>query len=144
MNKIAPEEQNSQGRITRKQFLLSFWWLAAGVLLLQIAGAIRWLLWPKRKEDVLNALNIPAGNIADYKIGDVVRFEDGKFFISKVSGDAVLAMSWRCTHLGCPSFWESDQESYDSIKATGKIACLVTAKSLIGWALGTVVLCRDR
>ena len=124
MSKNNQENPANRSPITRKQFLLSFWWLAAGVLLLQIAGAVGWLLWPKKRNDnLLNTGDIAAGNITDYQVGDVVRFENGKFFISKVRDDAILAMSWACTHLRCPSFWEPDNDSLDSMKEKGRIGC---------------------
>ena len=41
-----------------------------------------------------------AGHVTDFKVGDVKKIREGKFFISRVP-EGFFALCWKCPHLGC-------------------------------------------
>ena len=51
------------------------------------------------------------GNIKDFEPGRIYPFTSGKFYIYKFDDGGVIAISYRCTHLGCTiNFSESDDK----------------------------------
>lgn len=111
--------------VTRREFLSWTWWAIAGVLLLETGLGLSWSLWarrPKIRPGQFGSL-LSAGNVNDYQIGDVRLIEKGKFFVSKVEENGYLALYRKCPHLGCPVPWDANEQSWDSLKDTGKFWC---------------------
>lgn len=112
-------------RITRREFLSWTWWGIVGIIALEATVGLIWALWarkPKVKPGQFGS-TLLAGNINELQVGDVKLVEKGKFFISKVEENGVLALYRKCPHLGCPVPWAPDEESLDSIKAEGQFHC---------------------
>ena len=63
-----------------------------------------------------------AGNVSDFEVGSVTYFLDGRFYISRLPG-GLLAVYRKCTHLGCVVPWRPDEQSEDSLAASGRFNC---------------------
>ncbi len=119
--------KTSQGgvRITRREFLSWTWWGIIGIIALETTVGLIWSLWarkPKVKPGQFGSMFL-AGNISDYQVGDVKLIEKGKFFISKVDENGILALYRKCPHLGCPVPWTTEEPSLDNIQAIGQFHC---------------------
>ncbi|MSQ31826.1 MAG: cytochrome B6 [Dehalococcoidia bacterium] len=117
--------QNGGVRVTRREFLSWTWWGIVGLIALESTVGLLWALWakkPKVKPGQFGS-NLSAGNINEMQVGDIKLVEKGKFFISKVEENGVLALYRKCPHLGCPVPWAPDEPTWDSIQAQGKFHC---------------------
>ena len=100
------EEHNGSPR-SRRNFLR--YGMVAGIaaLLANAAAALGYFLWPRQ----VGAFGgtIVAGRLADFPRGTVSRIRDGRFYIAHVD-EGLLALYWKCTHLGCTVPWQPDED----------------------------------
>ena len=100
-----------------------FRWAGWGTLMLllaQFSAGFVGFFWPKK----VGAFGgeISAGAVSDLKLGDVRVFQEGKFYLSRVP-EGVLALWWKCPHLGCTVPWKPNDPSMDSIQGQGRFNC---------------------
>ncbi len=84
-------------------------WGSAFIFFAQSALASLAMFWPRRITGF--GSKIDAGPVADYPIGSVTKFRDGKFWLSRLD-TGVIALYWRCTHLGCTVPWRPDEDRF--------------------------------
>jgi cytochrome b6-f complex iron-sulfur subunit len=65
---------------------------------------------------------ISAGAVTDFQVGEVKVIQEGKFYISRVP-QGVLALWWKCPHLGCTVPWKPDDPSMDQLANKGRFNC---------------------
>lgn len=73
------------------------------------AGVVR-LAWPNKTGDFGSALTVPATNIPPVD-GTPFQFQRGKFYVVHNS-DGLLALYWKCPHLGCTVPWAPNFEQF--------------------------------
>lgn len=103
-----PKEQSGMEKeVSRRGFLRGFMWGTLGLLLAEIAGAGLALFWPKKIKGFGSVVR--AGSLDDFPVGSVTRVRDGRFYIARLSENELIALYWKCPHLGCTvPFKESD------------------------------------
>jgi cytochrome b6-f complex iron-sulfur subunit len=76
--------------------------------------------WPKK----VGAFGgeILAGNVTDFNVGDVKLVQDAKSYVSMVP-EGIVALWWKCPHLGCTVPWKPDDPSMDDLAAKGRFNC---------------------
>src|SRR5918999_5792534 len=76
--------------------------------------------WPKK----VGAFGgeILGGAVDELKIGDVKMLQAGKCYLSRVP-EGVLALWWKCPHLGCTVPWKPDDPSMDELAGKGRFNC---------------------
>ena len=86
------------------------WALFASLLATLGASAAAFLayFYPKKVGTFGSKVVVP-GTPADYPAGSVTRFREGKFYLSHVP-EGMLALYWKCKHLGCTVPWKPDEE----------------------------------
>ncbi|HEX8231569.1 MAG TPA: ubiquinol-cytochrome c reductase iron-sulfur subunit [Chloroflexia bacterium] len=104
-------EDTAGGRVaqTGRRDLLK--WGLFGSLLLMLGGfgqAFIMFFYPK-KVGVFGSRVPVEGTVADYPVGSVVPIREGKFYLSHVP-EGLLALYWKCKHLGCTVPWRPDEE----------------------------------
>lgn len=79
-------------------------------LLLLLNGCAELLIpfYPKKQSQFGRTINVP-GSLDDYPVGSVTIIREGKFYLSHVP-DGLLALYWKCTHLGCTVPYKPDEE----------------------------------
>ena len=92
---------------TRRGLLAFFGWSTIALVSLQATVAFLFYFWP-RKTSSFGGL-VSAGNAADYKVGDVKYFVEGKFYLSRLD-EGFIALYQRCPHVGCTVPWRPDFE----------------------------------
>jgi cytochrome b6-f complex iron-sulfur subunit len=93
---------------TRRDFLK---WGLFGSLLLMLGGfgqAFLMYFYPRKVGTFGGKVTVP-GSVDDYPVGTVERIREGKFYLSHVP-EGLLALYWKCKHLGCTVPWREDEE----------------------------------
>ena len=55
---------------------------------------------------------IEAGPVDSFKPNSVTPFRGGRFFLARLEDGGFIAISLRCTHLGCSINWEEDRKRF--------------------------------
>src|SRR4051794_26612749 len=105
---------------SRRQLLRWFGWTTLLVILGEMAAGFLPFFWP-RKVGAFGG-TVLAGVVTDYKVGEVKKITEGKFYISRVP-EGFLALWQKCPHLGCTVPWIENDKSEDSVEATGRFNC---------------------
>jgi len=95
-------ETQQRGRVTRRMWFRWVGWGAILAVLLQWSLGFVGFFTPKR----LGAFGgtVVAGQVADFKVGDVKVIREGKFYVTRVP-EGFFALYWKCPHLGCTVPW---------------------------------------
>lgn len=88
------------------------------VLAAEALGCVVAFAWPTREPRRW----IYAGRPAELAIGEPVRVAAGAFFVVRLP-EGVVALSDRCTHLGCHVAWRPLDPSEDGLGTHGRFAC---------------------
>jgi cytochrome b6-f complex iron-sulfur subunit len=92
---------------TRRNFLAFAGWGTMLIISIQAAIAFIVFFWPRK----LGTFGGPvsAGAPADFQVGDVKYFVEGKFYMSRLE-EGFIALYQRCVHLGCTVPWRPEFE----------------------------------
>ncbi len=107
--------------ITRRDWLRISIWGGICIVTAQTLAATVASLWPKTQAGGFGSV-ITAGMVDDYQVGSVTVFPKGHFYLSRVDS-GFLALSWKCTHLGCVVPFQTDQPSLDKLAPLGRFNC---------------------
>ncbi len=99
---------------TRRGFLKKLWIGLGIVALLEIAGTIAAYLWPgNRKADAEPVGRIiTAGPADDFEKDSVTAFRRGQFYLVRLADGGFMALSRKCTHLGCTVPWVASEKKF--------------------------------
>lgn len=107
----APPVSAADG-ITRRQALRSGMFATVGAFFGTIAGGSAAMFWPIKLTGFGGIIPVPK-KLNEIKMGEVVTVREGKFYLTR-SEDGLMALYWKCVHLGCTVPWN---------EAQGKFAC---------------------
>ena len=99
--------------VSRRSFL-NVLWTALGLAAL---AEFLWLafsfLWPAKPggESQANTV-VPAGSLASFEPGTVTAFQKGEFYLVRLDDGGLLALSCKCTHLGCTVPWVEKEKKF--------------------------------
>lgn len=104
-----------------RRTLLRFvgWGTLLGIVGQWTAGA-GIFFWPKKVGAFGGEVN--AGDLASFNVGDVKLIQNGKCYVSRVP-EGVLALWWKCPHLGCTVPWKPDDPTMDNLASKGRFNC---------------------
>ncbi|HEY8450338.1 MAG TPA: Rieske (2Fe-2S) protein, partial [Bacillota bacterium] len=88
----------AEGDLTRRDFLRIGLFGTALLFLGQIAGTFATYFWPRKVGAFGGQINL--GHYSRYPAGTVTKVDAGKFYLVHHPTDGLLAIYWRCTHLG--------------------------------------------
>lgn len=109
MSQAGAERRGESRGITRRGLLRDAMWASAGAFAVQAALTGLAMFWPRRVEGFGSIID--AGPVENYPVGTVTRVRDGRFYISRLP-EGVLALYWRCPHLGCTVPWVESQRLF--------------------------------
>jgi cytochrome b6-f complex iron-sulfur subunit len=109
VKKAANQKENG-----RRSFLTKLWY-ALGIIALAefMAVAFAYLRPGKSKpggEDT-NAV-VAAGDVESFALNSVTAFVRGRFYLARLADGGVLALSRKCTHLGCTIPWMAQDNKF--------------------------------
>jgi cytochrome b6-f complex iron-sulfur subunit len=99
--------------VTRRQTLRRLWRVLGLVALVEAAAAVGLFLWPRKAKPRAGAFGgvITAGPVDLFEPGTVTAFAKGQFYLVRLEDGGFLALSRKCTHLGCTVPWnEADRK----------------------------------
>lgn len=103
-NEVQPE--------SRRSFLNKIWIGLGALAGIEVLGiSINFLLHSSKKKIDL-ASYVVAGKVDDFKPNSVTPFRSGRFYLSRLSDGGFLAMSLKCTHLGCSVGWNESKNKF--------------------------------
>ena len=99
---------------SRRSFLARIWiGLGIAALLQFLAGAAFFLLSGRKRTDENRPQRIKAGTITDFTPGSVTIIAKGHLYLSRLDDGGFLAISQKCTHLGCAVPWMAERKQFE-------------------------------
>jgi cytochrome b6-f complex iron-sulfur subunit len=83
--------------------------LAAVAEFLGVTGAY---LWPRRGEGGGGRGIVEAGPVGEFTPASVTAFPQGRFYLVRLADGGFLALSSKCSHLGCAVPWSEKDSSF--------------------------------
>jgi cytochrome b6-f complex iron-sulfur subunit len=106
--------RKTKKNMPRRNFLKILWaglgLAAIGELLLIIVTFFRPA--PKKKTETSAFSVIDAGSTSTYEPGTVTTFARGQFYLVCLEDGGLLALSAKCTHLGCIVPWDKENKKF--------------------------------
>jgi cytochrome b6-f complex iron-sulfur subunit len=104
-------EDTAGGRVATKPRRDILKWGLFGSLLVMLGGFTIGFLdyFYPRKVGAFGGKITVQGTVSDYPLNSVTAVREGKFYVSHVP-DGLLALYWKCKHLGCTVPWKNDEE----------------------------------
>lgn len=101
-------------RIDRRGFLYRLWLVMGGVALAEMLWIVVSFLRPRAKDagDKTAESEVVAGPVEQFKPDSVTAFQRGRFYLVRLADGELLALSRRCTHLGCTVPWDPTQRVF--------------------------------
>jgi cytochrome b6-f complex iron-sulfur subunit len=100
--------------VSRRRFLNLLWTalgLAALAEFLWLAFSFLWPAKPGGAEGRADTV-VPAGALASFQPGTVTAFQRGEFYLVRLEDGGLLALSCKCTHLGCTVPWVEKEKKF--------------------------------
>ena len=107
-------EKNSTDSGSRRSFIRKLW-SGLGILAgFEFAAVIFGFLFSGKgnKNVFVPKQLIDAGPVNSYKKNSVTVFRGGRFYLTRLEDGGFIAVSLRCTHLGCSIEWEKDKNRF--------------------------------
>ena len=99
---------------SRRSFISRVWTLLGLAALLQLlAGAVFFLSSGRKKAGGKEAEKLLAGTVADFPPGSVTLILKGHLYLSRLDDGGFLAISRKCTHLGCAVPWVDERKQFE-------------------------------
>jgi cytochrome b6-f complex iron-sulfur subunit len=95
---------------TRRTFTRNATLGATGVVLAELGAGFLYFFWPNQTGEFGSALIVPAESVPE-PMAAPYRDTAGKFYLVHTE-DGLLAMYWKCVHLGCTVPWNPAEELF--------------------------------
>ena len=103
----------SEATSTRRGFLGRLWLWLSGLAMLEGLWITATILRPRPlRTDTDDDAIVVAGPVDRFEAGSVTAFPAGKFYLSRLPDGGFLALSRRCTHLGCTVPWVEEESRF--------------------------------
>ena len=106
--------RDASAEVSRRSFLNVLW----GALGLAALAEFVWLavsfLRPAKAGSATSAAHtvVPAGAVASFAPGTATAFQRGEFYLVRLDDGGILALSCKCTHLGCTVPWVEKEKKF--------------------------------
>ena len=99
---------------SRRGFLTNIWTGLGVIALLQfLSGAAFFLTSGRKRADKKTAELLEAGPIENFPSGSVTLIRNGNLYLSRLEDGGFLAISKKCTHLGCAVPWVAERKQFE-------------------------------
>ena len=96
----------------RRSFLLKIWLVLGGIALAEFVWVVVSFFRPRQNNRPRNDTIMTAGKVGDYAFNSVTAFPRGQFYLTRIDDGGFLAISRRCTHLGCTVPWFEKEKKF--------------------------------
>jgi len=94
--------------VSRRFTLRVVWKALSWTVLAELVGVTGLFLWPRKAKVPEGGYGgiVTAGPADSFEPGQVTAFAKGQFYLVRLADGGFLALSRRCTHLGCTVPWD--------------------------------------
>ena len=102
-----PVQEAPQIETSRRSFLNKLWMGLGLLAMVEIISLVVAFLRPgnKQAKGAVGTSIIAAGPVDKFPVDSVTAFVRGKFYLARLADGGFLALSRKCTHLGCTVPW---------------------------------------
>jgi cytochrome b6-f complex iron-sulfur subunit len=100
---------------TSRRNFLSIFWIGLGIVaFIEFVGIVIAFLLPRKKTATAGNFGtiIEAGKADNFSLSSVTAFIRGKFYLCRLEDGGFLAVSRKCTHLGCTVPWSDKEKKF--------------------------------
>ncbi len=99
---------------TRRSFLNKLWWALGFIALAEFLVVVFAYLRPAKSKPHTANTNaiIAAGGVDTFARNSVTAFVRGRFYLARLTDGGFLALSRKCTHLGCTVPWVAEENKF--------------------------------
>lgn len=107
-------EKPSLNPSSNRRTFLSRLWIGLGLVALVqfVGGALAFLISGSGKRKAAKPLFIEVGPVDDFAPGSVTLIRQGELYMNRLEDGGFLALSRKCTHLGCAIAWDEEQKLF--------------------------------
>jgi cytochrome b6-f complex iron-sulfur subunit len=104
---------STDGEITRRDFF-GLAWKGLGILVaVETAGMVAAYFFSGMNKNASPPRQLlEAGPLDSFPVNSVSAFMGGRFYLARQQDGGFIALSLRCTHLGCSISWEEDKKRF--------------------------------
>jgi len=112
--KVSNQSVEKDAGSSRRSFLGKLWVGLGIVAFLEFVGVVAAFLLPHRKKAKAVGFGtiIEAGSTDHFSPETVTAFIGGKFYLTRLPDGGFLALSRKCTHLGCTVPWVAEEKKF--------------------------------
>ncbi len=104
---------NTNKNISRRSFFARLWLFLGLVALAELVWVTVSFLRPKKRKEIAEESDIiTAGPVDNFEPGSVTAFPRGRFYLARLVDGGFLAISRKCTHLGCTVPWVEEENRF--------------------------------
>jgi len=113
-NNQTSDKNKKTNQTSRRSFLKRLWGVLGIIAGVEFLWAGSSFLRPGHtsKKDTRKKL-VTAGNVSDFRPGDVYPFRNGLFYLVRFEDGGFMAFSLKCTHLGCSVLWDDSEKIFN-------------------------------
>jgi len=100
------------GTPDRRTFLGRLWKALGLLALVEFGAVVTAFLAPRREGGARGTGVIAAGPVSEFTPASVSAFPAGRFYLARLADGGFLALSSRCTHLGCTVPWDEKTKTF--------------------------------
>jgi len=114
LNRIPKKDHTDQIKPSRRHFLTKLWIGLGVVALIEIIGVVIVFLRPRRfrANTVGRGTVFEAGAVEAFPPNSVTAFVRAKLYLCRLKDGGFLALSRKCTHLGCTVPWVAKESRF--------------------------------
>jgi Rieske Fe-S protein len=100
--------------VSRRSFFSILWSLLGLAAAVELGWIAVSFLRPskQRSDDSTAGKTVQAGTVASFAAGTVTAFQRGQFYLVRLDSGGFLAVSCKCTHLGCTVPWVEKEKKF--------------------------------
>ena len=104
----------STAMVSRRSFLNILWTTLGLAALAEFLWLAFSFLWPAKSGglEIRGGTVVPAGALSAFEPGTVTAFQRGSFYLVRLTDGGLLALSCKCTHLGCTVPWVEKEKKF--------------------------------
>jgi cytochrome b6-f complex iron-sulfur subunit len=112
--KKSSEEKVFKDSESRRAFIRKLWGGLGILAAVEFTAVVFGFLFSgKGNENVYTPKQlVEAGSVNSYQPNSVTVFRGGRFYLTRLDDGGFIALSLRCTHLGCSIEWEEDKSRF--------------------------------
>ncbi len=110
VNLLSRNQHVPEKRVPRRMFLRNVLLGSTVIVVLELLGGFVYFFWPLKTGTFGSKITVPASSVPPDG-EEPLRVQEGKFFLIN-NPDGLLALYWKCPHLGCTVPWAASEDKF--------------------------------